>query len=135
MCQSRTTPMPKDNLEKFEVWQLANRLFHQVVEDVALLGRHPVCGRLVSQQIAAADSVCANIEEGYGRGSRKEFIQFLNYSRGSLREVIGRYGRMSHWIDLETNANREPLAREILAKIINTISTLRVIRGKTPPAT
>lgn len=127
--------MPKDNLDKFEVWHLANRFFHQVVEDVAPLARHPACGRLVSQQIAAADSVCANIEEGYGRGSRKEFIQFLHYSRGSLREVIGRYGRMSHWLSPETIANRELLAREILAKITNTITTLRAIRGKSPPAT
>jgi four helix bundle protein len=127
--------MPNDNLEKFEVWQLANRLFHEVVEDVSPLARHPACGRLVSQQIAAADSVCANIEEGYGRGSRKEFVQFLHYSRDSLREVIGRYGRMSHWLSRETIATRELLAREILAKTTKTIATLRVIRGKAPPST
>ena len=127
--------MPKDNLDKFEVWHLATQLFDFVVEDVSPLARHPVCGRLVSQQIAAADSVCANIEEGYGRGSRKEFVQFLHYSRGSLREVIGRYRRMSHWLNSETIATRETLAREILAKITKTITTLRVIRGKAPPDT
>lgn len=127
--------MPSDNLDNFEVWQLANRLFDHVVEDVSPLARHPACGRLVSQQIAAADSVCANIEEGYGRGSRKEFVQFLHYSRGSLREVIGRYRRMSHWLNSDTIAAREILAREILAKTTKTIATLRVTRGKTPPVT
>lgn len=127
--------MAKDNLDKFEVWHLANRLFDFVVEDVSPLARHPACARLVSQQIAAADSICANIEEGYGRGSRKEFIQFLHYSRGSAREVIGRYGRMRHWLAIEIIETRQLLAREILAKTTNTITTLRAIRGKTPPAT
>ena len=90
-------------------------------------------GRLVSQQIAAADSISANIEEGYGRGSRKEFIQFLNYSRGSTREVIGRYGRMRHWLTAEIIETRQLLAREILAKITSTIVTLRALPRKTPP--
>jgi len=81
-------------LEEFIAYQKAQELFRLVVEDSSPFARHPVIGRLVGQQVAAADSICANIEEAYGRGSRKELAQFLVISRGSARAVHGRYGRL-----------------------------------------
>jgi four helix bundle protein len=40
-----------------------------------------------SQLVRAADSIAANIAEGYGRFSRKEQKQFCYYARGSLYET------------------------------------------------
>lgn len=83
------------------------------------------CQRLVSQQIASADSVCSNIEEGYGRESRVEYRRFLSIARGSLRETQGRYRRMRHWIPPDVVQPRVALAEEIHKILTATINRLR----------
>jgi four helix bundle protein len=44
--------------------------------------------RVASQEIASADSVHRNIAEGYCRRSIREYLQFLNFSLGSLGESV-----------------------------------------------
>lgn len=49
-------------------------------------------GRAVAQQlIRSAGSICANTEEGYGRGYGKDRNCFLRISVGSARETGGWY--------------------------------------------
>lgn len=112
-------------VENFGALIKANEIFDLVVEDVKALKGDIGTKRLVEQQIASADSIAANIEEGYGRGSHREYAQFLIISRGSTQETKGRYGRMKHWLPEETIAARQQLCDEIIGILTATIKTLK----------
>lgn len=112
-------------LQEYGALIKANELFDFVVDDMDILKKEFGCKRLVEQQMASADSIAANIEEGFGRGSRKEYTQYLIISRGSAQETRGRYGRMKHWLNLETVQSRQKICDEIIAILSATIKTLR----------
>jgi hypothetical protein len=84
---SREEGVSQVGLEQFGAYQKARQLFDLVVADMEKLKTNPLCYRLVSQQIGSADSICVNIEEGYGRLSRIEYVRFLDIARGSARET------------------------------------------------
>jgi len=74
------------DLHELRVYQLAMR----VGEDVWLitLGWEWLAKQTIGLQwIRSADSIAANISEGYGRYSFKENAKFCYYARGSLRET------------------------------------------------
>jgi four helix bundle protein len=114
------------NLEQFGAYQKALELFDLVVADVTRYLGDRKLERLVSQQLASADSVCSNIEEGYGRESTVEYRRFLIIARGSLRETQGRYQRLRHWMPLEIVGHRVALADEINRILSATIKRLNV---------
>jgi four helix bundle protein len=70
------------------VWQKAMHLF-TLAWKLAYTGQK-IDFKLRSQFADAAQSVSANISEGYGRRSINEYIQFLYYSLGSLGETMTR---------------------------------------------
>jgi four helix bundle protein len=112
------------NLDRFTAYQKALELFDLVVDDSARYLKERTLGRLISQQLASADSVCANIEEGYGRQSSVEYRRFLIIARGSLRETQGRYRRLRRWLPAEIVGKRIVLADEINRMLSATILKL-----------
>lgn len=116
--------MSSGNLDNFMGYQKSLELFDHVVADMDTYVQSPNVQRLVSQQLASADSVCSNIEEGYGRQSSVEYRRFLIISRGSLRETQGRYRRLRYWIPEKIVEERVTLAEEINRILSATINSL-----------
>lgn len=73
---------------KLEVWVDAIQLFVRV--DRILRETSDVEVRLRGQILDSAESVSANIAEGYCRRTINEYLYFLNVSLGSLGELMTR---------------------------------------------
>src|SRR6516225_9572891 len=72
--------------KELEVWQKARRLAATTYKATEGFPRTEQFG-LTGQSRRAAVSVAANIAEGWGRGSTREYVQFLLVARGSLMEL------------------------------------------------
>jgi len=68
------------------VWQLGMDLAAECYQVTKEFPREEMFG-LNSQIRRAAAAIPANIAEGHGRGSRKEYRQFLRTAQASLREL------------------------------------------------
>ena len=68
------------------VWQKGIDLVVDAYRATAPFPKSEIYG-LTSQIRRAASSIPANIAEGYGRGSRKKYVQFLTVAQGSLKEL------------------------------------------------
>src|SRR5512137_1679840 len=120
--------MSQRGFEQFGAYQKAQKLFDLVVADMQILKSDARCYRLIAQQVASADSICANIEEGYGRLSRVEYVRFLDIARGSARETRGRYERMKHWLAGEVIQDRVALLDEIIGILTSSIVRMRKVK-------
>ena len=117
--------MSNGKLDEFKAYQETLGLFDMVVQDGGQFLQDRRLDRLVIQQLASADSICSNIEEGYGRETTVEYRRFLIIARGSLRETLGRYRRLRHWLPEEVVEQRVALAEEINRMLSSTIKGLR----------
>src|SRR6266550_2466258 len=71
---------------KLEVWQRGMDLFEMAYRLAAAVADF----KLRSQFTDSAQSVSANVAEGYGRRSLPEYLQFLYVAKGSLAEALTR---------------------------------------------
>ncbi len=119
-----------DRLEKFEIYQAARRLFDDFWADSEILGKDYRGREMVKQLVRSLDSICANIEEGYGRGFGKEYPQHLRIARGEARESKGRYERLKHILFPEVIASRIATLDHIIGGLTNTILSLERKQGR-----
>ncbi|MBK8520509.1 MAG: four helix bundle protein [Ferruginibacter sp.] len=105
-------------LEKLEVYQLSEA-FSDTIWDIVMtwdIFRKDTIGK---QIVRSADSISANIAEGYGRYYYKESKQFFFYSRGSLQETKSWLSKCKRRKIIEKDRADELIneAEKILAKL------------------
>jgi four helix bundle protein len=122
--------MTQDRLEEFGIYKLASQLFDDFWVDSDVIGKDYRGHELVKQQTRSLDSVCANIEEGYGRGFNKEMPQHLKIARGEARESKGRYWRMRFLLPIETVQKRRATLDQIIGGLTATITTIEKKNSK-----
>ncbi len=108
--------MPTGRIEKFEdliAWQKARELTKNVYR-VTKIGEFLKDFGLRDQIRRASVSIMSNIAEGFERGGRSEFHQFLVIAKGSCAELKSQlYVALdAEFIDIGTFQSLDGLARE-----------------------
>ena len=78
--------MKIESYQQLEVWRKAVVLVTEIYQVTGPFPREEIYG-LTSQARRAAVSIPANIAEGWGRNTTRDYIQFLRVARGSLLEL------------------------------------------------
>jgi four helix bundle protein len=123
------------DIEELNVYQLAMDLAEDIWEIV--LGWENFSRYSIGKQwVEAADSIGANISEGFGRYHFKDSKNFLYYSRGSLSETKT-WLRKAYNRKLITAEENQDLSQKIrilgikLNNYINSIGTKSSSKGET----
>ncbi len=118
--------------EDLRVWQDARKLVNEVYQVTTLRG----FGRdrdLGGQIRRAAVSTMSNIAEGFERGSKREFIQFLTVGKGSNGEVRSQFyvALDQQYLNKETFSALRGAALALSRRLARFISYLEAYAGKT----
>ncbi len=98
---------PLQSYRDLRVWQEAMTLGEKCYELTREYPKDELYG-MSSQIRRSAASVPANIAEGYGRGTRGEYIQSLRVAQGSLKE-LETHLMLSQRVRLSSDAAFEPV--------------------------
>ncbi|GAB3333236.1 four helix bundle protein [Larkinella ripae] len=112
--------------EDLEVWKLSRELSREIYH-CSSSGNFAKDFDLRSQIRRSSGSVMDNIAEGFERGSRGEFIQFLSISKGSAGEVRSQLYRAldQSYVEQETFAGMLDKAKRVSQMLNGLISKLK----------
>jgi four helix bundle protein len=82
------------SFEEMEIWQLARELAQEIFEIYTTRPEFAKDYKLKDQVNSSSGSIMDNVAEGFERGGRNEFIQFLSIAKGSAGEVKSQLHRM-----------------------------------------
>src|SRR6187200_3401610 len=80
--------------EEIDAWKVAREMCLKI-GTIIDEGSFKKSYRLIAQVESSSGSIMDNIAEGFERGTRAEFIQFLGYSKGSCGEFRSQLYRAS----------------------------------------
>ena len=119
------------NFEELEIWKEARRLNWLIFQFIQSSINAKQDFRFKDQIKAASGSVRDNIQEGFERESRLEFINFLSYSKGSVGQVRPQLYlgiKINYWLEKDVEGLKqkfETLSSHIanFIKYLNTSQT------------
>ncbi|HKI12155.1 MAG TPA: four helix bundle protein [Candidatus Acidoferrum sp.] len=120
--------MKLKSFRELTVWQRAHELVLKVFRMTERFPRSDQFG-IVAQVRRASSSVTANIAEGFGRGTTREFLRSLQIARGELEEtryfmlLSGDLGRITKEEFEDVNVHCDSVGQ-----LINALG--RALRGK-----
>jgi four helix bundle protein len=120
---------------ELEVWQEAHRLVMMVYQATEKFPRREQFG-LTIQFRRAAVSIPANIAEGFGRRSTKEFLQSLAIANGSLEECRY-YSYLARELNYIQQGEYEALENQcgVVARLLSGLTRSLKARLGTSPVT
>ncbi len=126
---SRPTTKAKGHRDLI-AWQKAMRLIADIYRTTRNFPREEIYG-LTAQLRRAAISVPSNLAEGHGRGTRREFHQFISQARGSLVEVETQLeiARDLGYIDAQSAATLLAQASEV-GRLVNGLKSWAESAGR-----
>ena len=110
---------------KFYAYRKALFLYDLAWKDCEKLMKDSRGKEVARQLIRSAGSICANIEEGYGRGFGKDRNYFLRVSNGSARETRGWYYRGRRMLAPAVLEHRLSLLGEVVALLVTELNLQR----------
>jgi four helix bundle protein len=121
---------PDDPLMRYPFYVKALEFYDRVMEDTDRRIADERWRVIVRQLVRSAGSISANIEEGYGRGTSREFAHRLKIARGEAQESRGWYRRAKKFLPAELIIQRRQEASEIIALLTANINTLERKSGR-----
>ena len=123
------TMSEKFEFENLKVWQRSVDFIDTIFDLLENINSTRKHFRLMEQIEASGVSVAANIAEGKGRHSDKEYLKFLYYSRGSLYETVTllQVFQKRRWISEQDYANIQKEAI-LIGKMLNAL--IRSVRNR-----
>lgn len=110
-----------NSYQDLEVWKKAMELVTDIYKVTQTFPKEELYS-MTNQLRRASVSVPANIAEGWGRGTTKEYMQFLRIARGSLLEVetLMTISRNLGYVNAQI---QEPILQKILeiSKMVNAL--------------
>ena len=119
------------SFEDLIVWQRAHQFFLDVVKDVDAFSPGTAARIIGNQVLRSASSISANIAEGFGRRTGKEYTHYLIVARGSTTETLDWYlkCRDLHLIESAVFVNRRATLEEIL-KMLNRMKSQQLAKSR-----
>jgi len=116
----------KFGYEDLDVWNKAVEFAVEVIDLVENISTDRKHYRLLEQIESSSVSISTNISEGKGRYSKKEFVQYLYISRGSLYETMTllEIFKRKKWISEKSFSEFEERGKEIASMVKGLIKSI-----------